>query len=88
MREYHKIFKYRDGSARFIPYDNSIGEIMLYDGSFRLALSKEIWDKMETVVIDLLKKKLDDDWNKRHQFDSHVLDFQNHTTIAGESSDE
>lgn len=26
------------------PYDNAVGEILLYDGSFRIALNKENWE--------------------------------------------
>ena len=46
-------------------FPDQIGEILFYDGSFRLALSKDIWDSIRAEVINLIEKRMDEDWKNK-----------------------
>ena len=48
------------------PYPDSIGEIILYDGSFRLAINDVTWERMQKVTVELLSERLAKNYEKSH----------------------
>ena len=44
------------------PFDNAIGELFLYDGSLRVALSKDLWEdkKFQKQVKNLITNKINE----------------------------
>lgn len=55
----HEILKLETGELVFRPYPNSIGEVMLYDGSLRIAINDTVWNtEMEKIIVDLLRDRL------------------------------
>lgn len=55
----HEILKLETGELVIKAYEGAIGEIMFYDGSFRLALKSENWKGMKRVVINLIDDALE-----------------------------
>lgn len=51
------------------PYDNAVGEIFLYDGSFRLALTKETWEnkKLQKQIKLMITKAVNKKADKREE---------------------
>lgn len=66
----HEILQLESGELVLKKYPNAIGEVMLYDGSLRLAISPQIFDKIKPHIIPLLESALDD-----VTFDAHVKDW-------------
>jgi hypothetical protein len=44
------------------PFDNAIGEIFLYDGSLRIALTNTVWEdkKLQLAIKKLITNRLDE----------------------------
>lgn len=55
----YEILKLESGELVIKQYQNSIGEIMFYDGSLRIAITPETWDRVKTIIIDLIDNALE-----------------------------
>lgn len=68
----HEILKLEGGELILKKFPNAIGEVMLYDGSFRIAINPETWNIMKNHAIEIVDVKL-----KRYSEDNTI---QNHIT--------
>lgn len=53
-----EILKLESGELVIKKLNDSIGEIMFYDGSFRMALNPMIWAKMKDLIMDYLDEEM------------------------------
>lgn len=66
----HEILKLEGGELCLKAYPDAIGEIMLYDGSFRIAINSRTWDLIKShavyIIDERFKKEIRDNPTNNH----------------------
>ena len=67
----HELLTLSHGELVLKKFPNAIGELMLYDGSFRIAINPETWEIMKKHAVEVVDAKLEQ-YSKDNKIQNHI----------------